>query len=161
MLLIFDFDLLDYYNRRATIPVRSWLRGAAHRRAGEGRARDEITPTAIDRRGFEDATRPPHRNPSIFLRGFYPVWLLTWDRKPATSMALLTRGLEALGQPTAPPLSNESTWWLDQCRCWKFQLFLITLSGGTGARSTAGDYCGRARGLSKRDVLMHVGSTTW
>lgn len=33
----------------------------------------------------------------------------TWDRKPATSMALFTRGLEVLAHPKPPPLSNEST----------------------------------------------------
>jgi hypothetical protein len=44
-------------------------------------------------------------------------------------MALLTRGLEGLGQPAAPPLSNESTRWLDQCRCCKFQSFSHDIIG--------------------------------
>jgi len=82
---------------------------------------------SIDRVGSRTRLSTSH-NPSISLCGFFPTRLLTCDRKPATSMALLTRGLEVLGQPKAPPLSKESTWWLDQCRCWKFQSFLITLS---------------------------------
>lgn len=52
----------------------------------------------------------------------------TWDRKPATSMALFTRGLEVLAHPKPPPLSNESTWWLDQCRCCGTTPFLINHS---------------------------------
>jgi len=122
-----DFNNLpDCYNQKA--PARSWLRGAAHRpsiRPGSKVARNHGG--GIDRR-VRGRDVSATRNPSIFLRGFFPVRLLTWDRKPATSMALLTRGLEALGQPAAPPLSNESTRWLDQCRCCKFQSFLMTLS---------------------------------
>lgn len=56
-----------------------------------------------------------------------PLGLNTWDRKPATSMALFTRGLEVLAHPKPPPLSNESTWWLDQCRCCETTPPLITL----------------------------------
>ena len=60
---------------------------------------------------------------SIFLSWwfFFSFRLPTWERKPATSMALLTRGLEGLGQAAPPPLSTESTCWFDQCRCCKFR----------------------------------------
>lgn len=109
--LISDFNLLDCYNRKTTVRGPAWL---VH--SGEGRG--EIA--RADRSADSRTRLSTSRNPSISLRGFFPAQLLTCDRKPATSMALLTRGLELLGQPKAPPLSKESTWWLDQCRCWKF-----------------------------------------
>lgn len=96
--LISDFNLLDCYNRKTT--VRAWLV-----QPGEGRG--EIAPA--DRSADSRTRLSTSCNPSIFLRGFFLAQLLTCDRKPATSMALLTRGLEVLGQPKAPPLSKEST----------------------------------------------------